>query len=66
VFVHSNLFHRSLTNTLAWYENLRITDEKSFITLAPGVAIQHNLDLKTRLKQLLGSLPLVIVLPGKV
>ncbi len=32
--------------------------------LLPGVAIQPNLDLKTRPKQLLGSLPLVIALPG--
>ncbi len=32
--------------------------------LLPGVAIQPNLELKTRPKQLLGSLPLVIVLPG--
>jgi hypothetical protein len=29
----------------------------------PGIAIQPNLELKTRPKQLLGSLPLVIVLP---
>jgi len=28
----------------------------------PGVAIQPNLELKTRPKQLLGSLPLVIAL----
>ncbi len=32
--------------------------------LLPGVAIQPNLQLKTQPKQLLGSLPLVIVLPG--
>ncbi len=32
--------------------------------LLPGVAIQPNLELKTRPKQLLGSLPLVIALPG--
>ncbi len=32
--------------------------------LRPGVAKQPNLELKTRPKQLLGSLPLVIVLPG--
>ncbi len=32
--------------------------------LLPGVAIQPNLELKTRPKQLLGSLPLVITLPG--
>jgi hypothetical protein len=32
--------------------------------LLPGVAIQPNLELKTRLKQLLGSLLLVIALPG--
>ncbi len=32
--------------------------------LLPGVAIQPNLELKTRPKQLLGSLPLVISLPG--
>jgi hypothetical protein len=32
--------------------------------LLPGVAIQPNLELKTRPKQLLISLPLVIVLPG--
>jgi len=31
--------------------------------LLPTVAIQPNLELKTRPKQLLGSLPLVIVLP---
>ena len=31
--------------------------------LLPGVAIQPNLELKTRPKQLLGSLPLVIALP---
>jgi hypothetical protein len=30
----------------------------------PGVAIQPNLELKTPPKQLLGSLPLVIALPG--
>ncbi len=33
--------------------------------LLPSVAIQHNLELKTRPKQLLGSLPLVIALPGQ-
>ncbi len=33
--------------------------------LRPGVAKQPNLELKTRLKQLLGSLPLVIALPVK-
>ncbi len=32
--------------------------------LLPGVAIQPNLELKTRPKQLLGSLPLVIALPA--
>jgi hypothetical protein len=32
--------------------------------LLPGVAIQPNLELKTQPKQLLGSLPLVIVLPS--
>jgi hypothetical protein len=31
--------------------------------LRPGVAKQPNLKLKTRPKQLLGSLPLVIALP---
>ncbi len=31
--------------------------------LLPGVAIQPNLELKTRPQQLLGSLPLVIALP---
>jgi hypothetical protein len=31
--------------------------------LLPSVAIQPNLELKTRLKQLLDSLPLVIALP---
>ncbi len=34
--------------------------------LLPSVAIQPNLELRTRPKQLLGSLPLVIVLPGQV
>ncbi len=34
------------------------------IHLLPGVAVQPNLELKTRPKQLLGSLPLVIALPG--
>ncbi len=33
--------------------------------LPPGVAKQPNLELKTRPKQLLGSLPIVIVLPGQ-
>ncbi len=33
--------------------------------LLPGVAIQPNLELKTRPRQLLGSLPLVIALPGE-
>jgi hypothetical protein len=33
--------------------------------LLPGVAIQPNLELKTRPKQLLGSLPLVIMLPDQ-
>jgi hypothetical protein len=33
--------------------------------LLPGVAIQPNLELKTRPKQLLGSLPLVIALPAQ-
>jgi hypothetical protein len=33
--------------------------------LRPGVAKQPNLELKTWSKQLLGSLPLVIVLPGE-
>jgi hypothetical protein len=32
--------------------------------LRPGVAKQPNLELKTQPKQLLGSLPLVIALPG--
>jgi hypothetical protein len=32
--------------------------------LRPSVAKQPNLELKTRPKQLLGSLPLVIALPG--
>jgi hypothetical protein len=32
--------------------------------LRPSVAKQPNLEFKTRPKQLLGSLPLVIVLPG--
>ncbi len=32
--------------------------------LLPSVAIQPNLELKTRTKQLLDSLPLVIALPG--
>jgi hypothetical protein len=32
--------------------------------LLPNVTIQPNLELKTRPKQLLGSLPLVITLPG--
>jgi len=32
--------------------------------LRPGVAKQANLELKTRPKKLLGSLPLVIALPG--
>ncbi len=36
------------------------------IHLLPGVAIQPNLELRTRPKQLLCSLPLVIVLPGQV
>jgi hypothetical protein len=27
------------TNTLAYYENPQITDEKSFITLPPGVKV---------------------------
>jgi hypothetical protein len=31
----------------------------------PGVATQPNLELKTRPKQLLGSLPLVITLPAQ-
>jgi hypothetical protein len=31
--------------------------------LLPGVAMQPNLELKTRPKQLLGSLPLDIALP---
>jgi hypothetical protein len=31
--------------------------------LMPSVAIRRNLELKTQPKQLLGSLPLVIVLP---
>jgi hypothetical protein len=33
--------------------------------LLPSVAIQPNLELKTLPKQLLGSLPLVIALPGQ-
>ncbi len=33
--------------------------------LLPGVAIQPNLELKTHSQQLLGSLPLVIVLPDR-
>jgi hypothetical protein len=32
--------------------------------LLSSVAIQPNLELKTQPKQLLGSLPLVITLPG--
>jgi hypothetical protein len=32
--------------------------------LLPSVAKQPNLEIKTRPKQLLGSLPLVIALPG--
>jgi hypothetical protein len=31
--------------------------------LLPGVAIQPNFELKTRPKQLLGSLPLLVALP---
>ncbi len=34
--------------------------------LLPNVAIQPNLELKTRPKQLLGSLPVVIALPGDI
>jgi hypothetical protein len=34
--------------------------------LLPSVAIQPTLELKTRPKQLLGSIPLVIALPGAV
>ncbi len=34
--------------------------------LLPGVAIRPNLELKTRPKQLLGSLLLIIALPGLV
>ncbi len=34
--------------------------------LLPMVAIQPNLELKTQPKQLLGSLPLVIALPGQL
>jgi hypothetical protein len=34
--------------------------------LQPGVAKQPNLELETRPKQLLGSLPLVIALPGLI
>jgi hypothetical protein len=34
--------------------------------LQPGVAKQPNLELKTRPKQLLDSLPLVIALPGSL
>ncbi len=33
--------------------------------IRPGVAKQPNLELKTRPKQLLGSLPLVIALPAR-
>jgi hypothetical protein len=33
--------------------------------LLPSVTIQPNLELKTRPKQLLGSLPLVIALPAR-
>jgi len=32
--------------------------------LLPSVAMQPNIELKTRPKQLLGSLPLVIALPS--
>jgi hypothetical protein len=32
--------------------------------LLPGVAIQPNLELKTRPKPVLGSLPLAFALPG--
>ncbi len=34
--------------------------------LLPSVKIQPNLELKTRPKQLLGSLPLVIALPADI
>ncbi len=34
--------------------------------LMPGVAIQPNLELKTRPKPVLGSLPLAFALPGRV
>ncbi len=34
--------------------------------LLPGVAIQPNLELKTRPKPVLGSLPLAFALPGTV
>jgi hypothetical protein len=34
--------------------------------LMPGASKQPNLELKTLPKQLLGSLPLVIALPGNV
>ncbi len=33
--------------------------------LLPSVAMQPNLELKTQPKQLLGSLALIIVLPGR-
>ncbi len=33
--------------------------------LLPSVSIQPNLELKTRPKQLLGSIPLVFALPGE-
>jgi len=34
--VTGKLIKPSLTNTLAGYENLKIADKKSFITLGPG------------------------------
>ncbi len=49
---------------LGWVFNFR-SGWMHTMHLLPSVALQPNLELKTRPKQLLGSLPLVIGLPGQ-
>ncbi len=76
-FHRHTLFSFSLSSISASMDKLQLTGQalgrvfnfrsgcmRHTMHLRPGVAKQHNLELKTRPKQLLGSLPLVIALPG--
>jgi hypothetical protein len=57
---------RLLAEPWAKFSTLEVAACVILCTYGPGVAKQPNLELKTWPKQLLGSLPLVIALPGKL